>query len=65
MVVTKQTSAVACSPHSFDDAIQIAVDRAIDTSGDVADAWIRDQRILVENGKIVQYCVHLRINYRD
>lgn len=65
MAVPMESSAVACSENSFEEAIQIAVDRAMDTSGDVAGAWIKDQQVIVENGKIVRYCVHLRVTYRS
>lgn len=65
MAVATESSAVACSQNSFEEAIQIAVDRAIDTSGDVAGAWVKDQQVIVEKGKIVRYCVHLRITYRS
>ena len=63
MSVARITEITASSPKSFEDAIQAGIKRANKTLKNVAGAWIRDQRVVVENGKITQYRVNMKITF--
>jgi flavin-binding protein dodecin len=54
MSVAKITEIIASSAESFDDAIQKGVKRAGKTLENVRGAWIKDQKIVVEKGKITE-----------
>lgn len=41
----------AASTKSFDDAIQVGIERACKTLKNVSGAWVQDQKVDVENGK--------------
>jgi hypothetical protein len=51
------------SNTSFEDAIQHAISRASQTLRNVTGAWVKEQRVVVENGSISQYQVNLQITF--
>jgi hypothetical protein len=53
----------ASSTTSFDDAIATGVQRATDTIDDVRSAWVKAQEVLVEDGKVTEYRVHLMVTF--
>jgi flavin-binding protein dodecin len=53
----------AVSEQSFEDAINMAVDRATSTLRNVESAWVKDQNVLIENGNISGYKVNLAITF--
>lgn len=61
--VAKVTEIIAASPKSFEDAIQIGVARADKTLQHVRSAWVQDQQVDIEKGKIVNYRVTLKITF--
>lgn len=63
MSVAKVTEITATSKKSFEDAIQLGLDRANKTLKNVKGAWIANQKIDVENGKIVAYRVGMKITF--
>ena len=63
MSVAKVTEITATSKKSFEDAIQLGLDRANKTLKNVKGAWIANQKIDVENGKIVSYRVGMKITF--
>ncbi len=63
MSVARVTEIIAASPKSFDDAIQVGVARACKTLESVKSAWVEDQKIDIDNGKIVQYRVVLKVTF--
>ncbi len=63
MSVAKVTEITATSKKSFEDAIQIGLSRANKTLKNVKGAWIANQKIDVENGKIVSYRVGMKITF--
>ncbi|MFL5335971.1 MAG: dodecin family protein, partial [Geminicoccaceae bacterium] len=40
------------SPQSFEDAIRQGLDRATKTLRGVTSAWIKDQRVKLDNGRV-------------
>ena len=63
MSVAKVTEIIASSAKSFDHAVQVGVERATKTLENVKGAWIDSQKVVVENGKITEYRVTLRVTF--
>jgi dodecin len=63
MAVAKVTEIIASSPKSFDDAVQKGIARAEKTLKGIRGAWIADQKIEVEKGKITEYRVTMRVTF--
>jgi hypothetical protein len=53
----------ATSEKSFDDAVQQGINRASETLRHVQSAWVKDQRVEVENGKVTSYQVNMQITF--
>lgn len=61
--VAKTIEISATSEKGFDDAIQLGVERATGTIKDVSGAWIKDQQVIIDNGKIKGYRVHIKVTF--
>ena len=51
------------SKKSFQDAIEKGIARAAKTLKNVEGAWIQDQKIVVEDGKISAYRVNMKVTF--
>ena len=63
MTIARVTELSATSPKSFDDAVAKGVERASITLRNVVSAWVKEQSVKVENGKIVHYQVNLMVTF--
>ncbi|MFE0015847.1 dodecin family protein [Mesorhizobium sp. NPDC059054] len=63
MSVARVTEITASSKKSFQDAIEKGIERAAKTLKNVEGAWIQDQKIVVEDGKIVAYRVNMKVTF--
>jgi flavin-binding protein dodecin len=63
MSVARVTEITASSKKSFQDAIEKAIERASKTLKNVEGAWIQDQKVVVEDGKIVAYRVNMKVTF--
>ena len=63
MSVAKVTEIISSSAKSFDDAISSGLKRANKTLQNVKGAWIKDQKVICEKGKIVEYRVTMRVTF--
>jgi len=63
LTVARVTEITASSEKSFQDAIEKGVDRATQTLKNVEGAWIQDQKVVIEDGKIVAYRVTLKVTF--
>src|SRR5215212_7511877 len=63
MTVARVTEMSAISDRSFEDAINMAVNRATQTLRNVESAWVKDQNVLIENNSIQGYKVNLAITF--
>ena len=63
MSVARITEISAESTRSFEDAIVQGIERANKTLKNVKGAWVQDQKITIENGKISMYRVNLKITF--
>ena len=63
MTVARVTEITAESPKSFEDAIRIGVERANKTLENVKGAWIQEQKLKIEGGKITAYRVNMKVTF--
>ena len=63
MAIARVTEIVAGSKKSFDDAIQKGVDRACATLKNVEGAWVQDQKLIIQKGKIAEYRVNMKVTF--
>jgi flavin-binding protein dodecin len=63
MSVAKVTEIIAESKESFDDAIRQGIKRATKTLENVTSAWVQDQQVKVDKGKITNYRVTLKVTF--
>jgi flavin-binding protein dodecin len=61
--VAKITEISAESSKSFDDAVQVGIQRAAATIDQIRGAWIKEQSVVVDQGKIVRYRVILKLTF--
>jgi flavin-binding protein dodecin len=63
MSVAKVTEVIATSEKSFDDAVKEGIKRANKTLKNVKGAWVKDQQVEINKGKITAYKVVLKITF--
>ena len=63
MSVARVTEITSQSGRSFEDAIRMGIRRANETLRNVSGAWIKEQQIAVEDGKITGYRVNMLVTF--
>jgi dodecin len=63
MSVAKVSEISSTSKTSFEDAINQGIARASKTLRNVRSAWIKEQQVRLENGKITEYQVNMMITF--
>lgn len=63
MSVAKIIEIYATSSKSFEDAIQQGIARAAKTVDNISGAWVNEQKVDIENGKISRYRVNLKVTF--
>ena len=63
MSVAKVSELSATSKKGFEDAVQQGLARASKTLRNVRSAWIKEQRVRLEKGKIVEYQVNMMVTF--
>ena len=63
MSVARVTEIIAYNKKSFQGVIEEGVDRANKTLKNVKGAWVKDQEVVIERGKIVGYKVVLKVTF--
>lgn len=63
MSVAKVSEISATSPTSFEDAIQQGLNRAGKTLRHIRSAWIKEQHVRCEEGKIKDYQVNMMVTF--
>lgn len=63
MSVARITEITASSSKSFEDAIREGIQRATTTLRNVQGAWIKSQKIVMANGKVAEYRVHMKVTF--
>jgi flavin-binding protein dodecin len=63
MSVAKTIEITAGSRKSFDDAMRVGLKTAARTLKNITGAWISDQQVVMEGGKISDYRVRMRVTF--
>jgi flavin-binding protein dodecin len=63
MAVAKVIEITASSPTSFEDAVRVGITRAEQTLEQVEGAWIQEQKVVVENGRITEFRVNMKVTF--
>ena len=63
MSVAKVTEISASSTESFKDAIEDGINRTNKTLDQVKGAWINEMKVDVEDGKITNYRVNMKVTF--
>lgn len=63
MSVAKVIEISATSPESFDAAVSEGIRQASKTVKNIQGAWVKEQQVLVSNGKIDAYRVNLKVTF--
>ena len=63
MAVAKVIEIIAGSKVSFDDAIKQGIERASDTVNGISSAWVKEQSVVVDGGKVAEYRVVMKVTF--
>ena len=63
MSVAKVLEISASSTKSFEDAIQTGINRVNTSVDQVQGAWIQEQKVVVDAGKITEYRVNMKVTF--
>ena len=63
MSVAHVTEISAISEQSFEDAIRQGLERATKTLRGVTSAWVKEQQVKLENGRITAYQVNIELTF--
>jgi dodecin len=62
--VARVTEISARSDTSFEDAINSGIERACRTLRNVESAWVKEQRVSIDNGQVTAYQVNLLVTFQ-
>ena len=63
MSVAKVIEVSASSPTSFEEAINEGIARACDSVKNVRGAWVKEQKVSVQDGCITAYRVNMQVTF--
>lgn len=63
MSVARVTEISSTSEVSFEDALKSGIDRANKTLRNVKAAWVKEQQVDVDGGKITRYRVNMLVTF--
>ncbi len=63
MSVAKVIELSSTSKKSFEDAVTQGIARATKTVHNIRSAWIKEQRVNIEGGKIASYQVNMQVTF--
>ena len=63
MSVARVTEITSASSKGFDDAVELGILRANKTLKNVCGAWVQDMKVVVEQGKITEYRVNMKVTF--
>jgi flavin-binding protein dodecin len=63
MAVAKVSEISSTSPKSFEDAIQQGLTRAGKTLRHIRSAWIKEQTVRCDDGKVKEYQVNMMVTF--
>lgn len=63
MAVAKIIEITATSDSSFEDAISQGIEKASETVHNIKGAWVKEQKVLVQDGSVNGYRVDLKVSF--
>lgn len=63
MSVAKVIEISANSTQSFEDAIRSGIQRASSSVQDIREAWIKEQKVVIENGQVTEFRVDMKVTF--
>lgn len=63
MSVAKVTEISSTSAKSFEDAIQQGLNRAAKTVRNIRGAWIKEQHVRYDDGRVSEYQVNMMVTF--
>ena len=63
MSIAKVVEVNSSSTKSFEDAIQSGIQKVTETVKNVQGAWINEQKVIINDNKISEYRVNLKISF--
>ncbi len=63
MSVAKVTEITATSGDSFEDAVRQGIAKASETVRNISGAWVKEQNVMIDNGKITGFRVDLKVTF--
>ncbi len=63
MSVARVTEIISSSSKGFQHAVEEGIERANKTLKNVEGAWVKDQSLVLNNGKIKEYRVVLKVTF--
>jgi flavin-binding protein dodecin len=61
--VARVTEISARSTEGFEDAVRVGIERASQTLRGVRSAWVKEQQVTVDEGRIAEYQVNLMVTF--
>jgi len=63
MAVAKVIEISSASDKGFEDAVRKGIEHASKTVEGIRGAWVKEQEVVVENNKVVEYRVNLKVTF--
>ena len=63
MSIAKISEISASSKKSFEDAVRQGIKRFASTVNNVEGAWVKEQKVVVADGKITEYRVNMMVTF--
>ena len=63
MSVAKNIEITATSTVGFEDAISQGIAKASESVNNIKGAWVKEQKVRVEDGKVVEYNVMMMVTF--
>ena len=63
MTIARTTEVTSSSEKSFEDAVKKGVKRYAKTIDNVEGAWIKEQKVVVNDGEITEYRVTMKVTF--
>ncbi len=63
MTIARVTEVSCTSEKSFEDAVKSGLARASRTLRGVSGAWVKEQKVRVKDGKIIEFQVNLMVTF--
>jgi len=63
MSIAKTIEVTASSKKGFDEALKQGIAKAAETLENITGAWVMDQCVKVNKGKVVEYTVRMRLTF--